>query len=559
MLSAHAKHIKRQTSSSNWERRSPLANLFGNEGSETSSSSQSSSGGTTSSQNAGNTGNTGGGNTGSATTGSGNEAGNGNSASSSGGLNGGSSSSSTNSGSQEKQPSNNTPVQHTFTSSSSLAPTSTSSMPPSSTMTSSSATSTMTSMPPPTSTSSTLLPSSTHVTSVTSNGQVVVVTSTISGVPAPTSVPSGTISSHGEESSGPNVGAIIGGLAGGLVGLIVLIWLILLPVRARAKRKQEVDWLSFKPDTHEANDDHQNDSIFRTPRAGVGEEDDETVMKRMNSTSGMLTNSESYQMQDVGQGGMTLYGHLDGNPRQQWQGQGGQMDAGNANATEYMNNQGGYDPNYHGYYNALYPPNTPAGFNMYSPHTSPEMGPAIYRGGGNVSIGRGGPGGPPGQPSPYGTPTENSFQNYNYPNMPPTVAPIAQRPNPHSQSNPSLPTSPSSEVTAAQATSLSRNASVTATAVSHGGGGGDSRGGIMAGGAAIGPSNSGSSQIDQTHKQTSSSVTSPTLQRRESGKLLQATNKSEEDVCLPYERESPARSANSIQQQKNLHLVNHDD
>lgn len=551
MLSAQAKHMRRRSPLTELEARSPLGNLFGSGESESpSSSSQSSSGGTSSSsQNAG--GNSGSGTTGSATTGTGNggeNSGGGSSSggsssggSSSGGLNSGSSSS--NGGTQEKPPSNNVPIQHTSTSSS-FAPTSTSSMPPTSTMTSSMATSTMTSMPPPTSTSSSALPSSTHVTSITSNGQVVIVTSTIPVAPAPTSVPSGTMSSPGQQSSGPNVGAIIGGLAGGLVGLIVLIWLILLPVRARAKRKQEVDWLSFKPDNHEANDDNQNDSIFRTPRAGVGEEEDETVMKRMNSSAGMLPNPEAYQMQDVGQGGMTLYGHLDGNPRQQWQS--GQM---GPNGAEYVNTQAGYDPNYHGYYNAAYQQNTPAGFNMYSPHTSPEMGPVAYRGGGGV------PGGPQVH---YGPPGENPYQNYNYQNMPPTVAPVAQRPNPQNLSNPSLPTSPASEVTAPRANTLSRNASGSGTAVSHGGGGGESLSGRMTGGAAIGPSNSGSSQANTTHKQTSS-VTSPTLQRRESGKLTQAANKSEEDVCLPYERESPARSADSIQQQKNLHLVNPDD
>lgn len=340
------------------------------------------------------------------------------------------------------------------------------------------------------------------------------------------------------------MGAIIGGLAGGLVGLIVLIWLILLPVRARAKRKQEVDWLSFRPDNHDVVDDVQTDSIFRTPRAGVGEEDEETAMKRVNSNAGLMSTGEAYQMQDVGQGGMTLYSHLDGNPRQQWQV--GQIATQHGNGMEYMNTQTGYDPNYHGYYNANYPSNTPAGFNMYSPHTSPEMGPAVYRGGGG-SVGHTGQG-MSGQPSPYSSPNEQPYQNYNYPNVPPIVAPVAQRPNPRSQSNPSLNTSPSSEPISSRANELSRNASGTATAVSHGGGENRSR---------RTPENS--VPPNPMHKQaSSSSVTSPVIQRRDSGKLNQ-TNKSEEDVCLPYDRESVSRSADSIQQQKNLHLVNPDD
>lgn len=71
----------------------------------------------------------------------------------------------------------------------------------------------------------------------------------------PTATATGRPDSGSGGGSDPNLGAIIGGVAGGVAGLIILIWLILLPLRRRAKKAKEVEWLSFGQEN-----DHVNES-----------------------------------------------------------------------------------------------------------------------------------------------------------------------------------------------------------------------------------------------------------------------------------------------------------
>ncbi|PWN53713.1 hypothetical protein IE53DRAFT_366096 [Violaceomyces palustris] len=160
----------------------------------------------------------------------------------------------------------------TSTTSTSTSSTSTSTSTTSSTSTSTTSTSSTTSSASTTTPSS---PSSTSSTSATSSIRTStsspsssafttqfltitdssgnVFTSTSTGLtPAATA---GANNSGSSDGSGVNIGAIIGGCAGGVAGLVILIWLILLPLRRRAKKAKEVEWLAFGQEN-----DHVNES-----------------------------------------------------------------------------------------------------------------------------------------------------------------------------------------------------------------------------------------------------------------------------------------------------------
>ena len=87
--------------------------------------------------------------------------------------------------------------------------------------------------------------------------------------------------------SDTNLGAIIGGVAGGVAGLIILIWLILLPLRKRAKKAKEVEWLSFGQEN-----DHVNESsaeaVYGRGAGGSGE-----------GKGGSVANVNEIQMDDM--------------------------------------------------------------------------------------------------------------------------------------------------------------------------------------------------------------------------------------------------------------------
>jgi hypothetical protein len=161
----------------------------------------------------------------------------------------------------------------------------------------------------------------------------------------------------------------------------LLLWLILIPVRAHAKRKRDLDWLSFKPDSHNIDEDGAQ-SIFRTPRAGVGEDDDDPGKAGIGMQS-----PQSFQMHEVGSGvgGMhSLYGHLDSATSG-----GGEMSPEQAHSAYYAPYGGnppgltGHDPNQ---YAAYYPAgqanqSANAAYVHISPQASPEMSAAHYRNG----------------------------------------------------------------------------------------------------------------------------------------------------------------------------------
>jgi hypothetical protein len=156
----------------------------------------------------------------------------------------------------------------------------------------------------------------------------------------------------------------------------VLTWLILIPIRKRAALKKEVDWMAFGSENDHHHDDSNNDSIYRSPRAGVGE----TEAKAMESP-------DMYAMSDITSAAHqnTLYSHLDGNASANWAGNGAAAAGYNV-----ANNVVGeappgqpYDPTYAGYYPAAVAvpqQQQYASYPSYSDHGSPEMGAQRYAG-----------------------------------------------------------------------------------------------------------------------------------------------------------------------------------
>lgn len=201
-----------------------------------------------------------------------------------------------------------------------------------------------------------------------------------------------TASSAGSGSGGGsdvNIGAIVGGVAGGVAGLVVLIWLILLPLRRRAKKAKEVEWLAFGQEN-----DHVNESsaeaIYGRSGGGSGE-----------GKGGSVANVNDIQMDEMEQQDANAYhySNVDGAPA--WppaggmyaQQPGGEYDAYYAQQAGYGDphgQQAGYDA--HGqmgaYQNAqwggTYDPSwaaasggqpTISGHSAGGGYTSPPLGP----------------------------------------------------------------------------------------------------------------------------------------------------------------------------------------
>lgn len=319
----------------------------------------------------------------------------------------------------------------------------------------------------------------------------------------------------------------------------MIVWLILLPVRARAKRQREVDWLSFKPDSHHGDDDGTNASIFRTPRAGVGEEEEDKTAAASRPSD--LGSPESYQMHEVAHaGGLgTLYSHLDGD---QWQ-------QPPPPPTEHHLAGAGYEPTYPAYYAQQHAAPQP-GYPDYSPHTSPQIGPLLFRNGslaGNMMYG---------QPAP-GSQHRNAPPDYGYAYG--GAGPIGQV-QPYAHGGQGMPPQPmqhsqsARSVTARSAASehpntspsmpQSRSASGSVTAVSHG---------CASGSNGAGKEERRGKQVEQAMPVDKLS-TANNLQRRDSKKALDHS----EDVRLPYDRESQSPTVDVPASHSHLHLVNPD-
>lgn len=162
---------------------------------------------------------------------------------------------------------------------------------------------------------------------------------------------------------------------------LVLTYLILIPIRKRAALKKEVDWMAFGSENDHHINDSGNDSIYRTPRAGVGEVE----------TKAAIDSPELYQMSDIGAGGHqgTLYSHLDANGSATlspaWAATSGATGGYNV-ASQVVGDMppGQYDQTYGAYYHQAMPAqqqqqqygNHPS----YSDHGSPETAAQRYVG-----------------------------------------------------------------------------------------------------------------------------------------------------------------------------------
>lgn len=165
----------------------------------------------------------------------------------------------------------------------------------------------------------------------------------------------------------------------------VLTYLILIPIRKRAALKKEVDWMAFGSENDHHNNDSGNDSIYRTPRAGVGEVETKVI-----------ESPELYQMSDIGSGVHqgTLYSHLDGNASvpstlpTAWAASGGASGGYNvANQVVGEMPPGQYDQAYGAYYHPAMAVQQQQQQHQqygthpsYSDHGSPETGPQRYVG-----------------------------------------------------------------------------------------------------------------------------------------------------------------------------------
>lgn len=124
-------------------------------------------------------------------------------------------------------------------------------------------------------------------TSTGSDGALITGVST-SANPSSTAAISGSHSSGGGGSD-TNLGAIIGGVAGGVAGLILLVWLILLPLRKRAKKQKEVEWLSFGQENDHVND-NSAEAVYGRGAGGSGSGE---------GKGGSVANVNEIQMEDM--------------------------------------------------------------------------------------------------------------------------------------------------------------------------------------------------------------------------------------------------------------------
>lgn len=132
----------------------------------------------------------------------------------------------------------------------------------------------------------------------------------------------------------------------------VLVYFILLPVRRKVKRQREVTWLAFGQENNHQVNDGSDQSIFRTPRAGLGEDEDKADRQEA---------AESYQMHNA-MPQHTYYGHFGGEEDNQKLAQHGTSIVG-----EHPND---YAQAYGQYYHQGYAPYIPSG--------SPEMSATVY-------------------------------------------------------------------------------------------------------------------------------------------------------------------------------------
>lgn len=168
--------------------------------------------------------------------------------------------------------------------------------------------------------------------------------------------------------------------------------------------------MAFGSENDHHHDDSNNDSIYRSPRAGVGE----VEAKAMDSP-------DMYAMSDITSAAHqgTLYSHLDANASSNWAGTGAVAAATGYNVANNVVGEAPpgqpYDSNYAAYYPAavaIPQQHQYANYPSYSDHGSPEMGAQKYAG----------------HQHPWPTTSSSSHGHHanmpvnNYPFAPPTIA-----------------------------------------------------------------------------------------------------------------------------------------